>query len=533
MLRSHSLKIAALFLHRLRWLRLPGALLVALLQRTPALRVALEAEEMIAASPVAAVVRALGTAVAALGAVQALAGATQFVLNPNRNPITGTVGAAISPVAFSATGATVPAGSYKIVKGALPPGLTIPGLNANNVLNSSSGQISGVPTTGGNFSISLLAYQFSNAQGDSFPLSPFVIDFTITGGAATGPTITTQPASQTIAAGATVTFTVAATGTPSPNFQWRKNGANLSDGGNISGAASTTLTLMNTQAADTGSYAAVVSNTGGIVSSSTATLAITSPALSPSARLSNLSVRTAMAASQTLIVGVTAGGGAHQVLVRAAGPALTGLGVAGAMVDPRIDGASGTLNDNWDASLSATFSSVGAFAFVNGSKDSALVQNVGGGTSFLVRGTDAGIVLVETYDLGTGTQRLVNVSARNLSGTGDNILIAGFNVAGNGSGAKQLLIRAVGPKLAAFGVSGFLADPKLEVYNTAGVKVTENDDWSASLAPVFASVGAFALDNGSKDAAVLIALPPGGYTAQVKGADGGTGEALIEVYEIP
>jgi hypothetical protein len=63
--------------------------------------------------------------------------------------------------------------------------------------------------------------------------------------------------------------------------------------------------------------------------------------------------------------------------------------------------------------------------------------------------------------------------------------------------------------------------------------VTENDDWNGLLASTFSSVGAFALDLGSRDAALVAALPPGSYTAQVRGADGGTGEALIEIYELP
>jgi hypothetical protein len=125
---------------------------------------------------------------------------------------------------------------------------------------------------------------------------------------------------------------------------------------------------------------------------------------------------------------------------------------------------------------------------------------------------------------------LINVSARNRVGTGDDVLIAGFTLAG--SGAKPLLIRAVGPGLAAFGVPGTLADPKLEIYNGAGVKVAENDTWDPALAATFGSVGAFALPGGSRDAALRTELPPGSYTALVKGSDGGTGEALIEVYEL-
>ena len=254
-----------------------------------------------------------------------------------------------------------------------------------------------------------------------------------------------------------------------------------------------------------------------------------------SARLANLSVRTAMDAGQTLIVGTTVSGGASNLLVRAAGPALGAFGLATAMADPRLELYNGATlafeNDNWTGDLASTFSAVGAFAFTAGSRDAAFVRSIQGGPTIQVRGTGPGVVLVEVYDLGTGSPaRLVNVSARNRVGTDDNILIAGFNVAGTGQ--KRLLLRAVGPKLGTFGVTGFLTDPRLELYNGT-TKIGENDNWTADLAATFATVGAFALDAGSRDAALVTTLNPGTYTVQVSGVGGGTGEGLVEIYELP
>jgi len=254
-------------------------------------------------------------------------------------------------------------------------------------------------------------------------------------------------------------------------------------------------------------------------------------------RLNNLSVRTAMGAGQTLIMGFSVQGGAKPVLLRAVGPGLAPFGVGGTMTDPRLalfrDATQLEVNDNWggSAALSTAFSGVGAFVLPSASLDAALLRAVDGGHTAQVTGTGGGVVLVEAYDAGTGaTPRFVNVSARNRVGTGDDILIAGFNVAG--PGGLRLLIRAVGPKLAAFGVGGVLTDPKLEVYNSQGVKVTENDNWTEALAATFQAVGAFALDAGSLDAALLTVLPPGSYTAQVSGLGSGTGEALVEIYEV-
>ncbi|MEO6246293.1 MAG: immunoglobulin domain-containing protein [Opitutaceae bacterium] len=355
---------------------------------------------------------------------------------------------------------------------------------------------------------------------------------TVGGSSGSGISITTQPASRTVDAGQGVTFLVVASGTGALSYQWFK------DDNVISGATATTFNIAAVQTTDAGNYTVRVSNGTQNIVSATAVLVVNGPPppVGPTARLSNLSVRTNLAAAQTLIVGVVVSGGSRDVLVRAVGPSLAAFGLTGVMADPRLDLYNGQTvvfsNDDWAANLAPTFTSVGAFALTAGSKDSAFVQGIAGPRSIQARGTGAGVVLVEAYDLGTGNSpRMINVSARNIVGTGDNILIAGFNVAGTGT--KQLLIRAVGPKLAAFGVPGTLVDPKLELYSGAGVKIAENDNWLASLAPSFDAVGAFQLDVGSRDAALLATLAPGSYTVQVSGVANGTGEALVEVYEVP
>ena len=351
-------------------------------------------------------------------------------------------------------------------------------------------------------------------------------------GSGAGPSIgiTTQPSSQTVNAGQSATFSVVASGTTALEYQWFRNDVALT------GATGASLTLATAQPADAGNYTVRVSGGGLNVLSSTATLTVNVVVTGPTARLANLSVRTALGAGLRLIVGVVVSGGPRNVLVRAGGPALAAFGLTTAMADPRLelyDGQNLILsNDDWPANLAPTFSAVGAFAFATGSRDAGFLQSIEGSRSIHALGTGPGVVLVEAYDTGMGnTPRLVNVSARNRVGTGDDILIAGFNIAGTGS--KQLLIRAIGPRLGSFGVSGFLADPKLEIYSGSGVKISENDSWAASLAATFSAVGAFQLEAGSRDAALLTTLEPGSYTVQVRGSDGGTGEALVEIYEVP
>ncbi|MFO1451864.1 MAG: DUF1800 family protein [Opitutaceae bacterium] len=133
--------------------------------------------------------------------------------------------------------------------------------------------------------------------------------------------------------------------------------------------------------------------------------------------------------------------------------------------------------------------------------------------------------------------RLINLSSRARAGTGDNALIAGF-VIGEGS-EKKVLIRAAGPSLAQFGLTGVLANPRLEVFDSRGLKVAENDDWGTfSGGPVatatdFIAAGAFAFSSpASGDSAVMATLAPGGYTVKVSGEGTNTGVALVEVYDV-
>ena len=123
----------------------------------------------------------------------------------------------------------------------------------------------------------------------------------------------------------------------------------------------------------------------------------------------------------------------------------------------------------------------------------------------------------------------MHVSARTLV-TPAAPLVVGFSVGGTGN--ANVLLRGVGPTLGSFGVEGTLADPKLEVFRD-GSPLRTSDNWHPSLAPSFAAVGAFALQPGSRDAALVLSLPPGSYTATVSGVNDTSGAALVEVYELP
>jgi hypothetical protein len=125
-------------------------------------------------------------------------------------------------------------------------------------------------------------------------------------------------------------------------------------------------------------------------------------------------------------------------------------------------------------------------------------------------------------------------------------LIAGFVI--DGSTSETVLIRADGPALTQFGVVGALTTPELDLYDVNDALIATNIGWgnasvagpstiAAGLQPatsaVFNETGAFALPSGSADSAMVVTLPPGEYTAQIKGVNGTTGVALVEIYNVP
>ena len=353
-------------------------------------------------------------------------------------------------------------------------------------------------------------------------------------GDGTRPAIATQPTAQAAGAGGTAVFSV--TTTNATGYQWQRNGAT------IFGATTSTLTLPNVQAAHAGNYTCIVANAAAAVASSPAALTV-APTVS---RLSNLSVRaTAGTGASTLIVGFTTAGGSKSILLRGVGPTLGQFGVPGALADPQLalfnaSSVQTAQNDDWGggAALTASFGSVGAFPLGATSKDAALLAPLAPGNysaQLTGVGGSTGVALVESYDADAGSPlaRFTNLSARNQVGTGANILIVGFNVTGNAP--KRVLIRAVGPTLAQFGVAGTLADPQLLVTDNSGTVFARNDDWGGeeAISGAAGSVGAFPLPAPSRDAAAVVTLSPGSYTVQVSGVNNTTGVALAEIYELP
>lgn len=269
-------------------------------------------------------------------------------------------------------------------------------------------------------------------------------------------------------------------------------------------------------------------------------------------KLINISTRSVIAAGGSFTAGfVVTGDRAKLVLVRAVGPGLSAFAVDGVLPAARLEMFRGTtsiaVGDDWGlapnaTAIAATAVRVGAFALAPASRDAALLLSLEPG-SYSARVTGqagaTGVALVEVYDATDGpiprAQRIVNVSTLALAGSGSNTLTAGFYV--TGLVPKRLLIRGVGPALTPFGVTGVLARPQVAVYSGTTV-LAQNAGWSQSpdaavLALAATQVAAFPFPAGSADAALVLNLSPGAYSAQVSGAGGATGTALVEVYELP
>lgn len=338
------------------------------------------------------------------------------------------------------------------------------------------------------------------------------------------------------------------------SYEWRRNGEFVA-------YTEGRLIVSGVTAAAAGTYTVIVRDQFGHATAG-APMVVT---VDDTSRLVNLSARAwvgpglaGSAGEKGMFAGfVIPGPSPRRVLIRGIGPALGQFGVAAPLRSTHLavfspQGAVLRANQGWDLTPSpftpvtpADFAAVGAFPLAPGSKDAALVLELepGAYTATLTGqinpatgDSDVGVGLIEVYEYDTRTDRLTNLSTRVTVGIGGEVAIPGLAV--RGAVPKQVLVRAVGPGLAAFGVGSPLPDPKFELRDNAGQVIGASDDWSSTagtsaIRQAAAAVGAFTLAEGSKDAAHLFTLAPGNYTLVVTGAPATSGVTLIEVYEVP
>ena len=363
------------------------------------------------------------------------------------------------------------------------------------------------------------------------------------------PRITVQPTGAIVAPGEPVTLSFEAAGHPAPTLTWYKDGAALP-------GSAATLAIANADAGDEGTYYAEAVNSLGTVRTRSVKVGVRTEDMRAE-KLINISTRgKVLSGGAVMIAGFFIEGGAKDVLLRGVGPRLAAFDVSGVLGNPRLAlfrSSDDTLIDenlDWDPALAPLFAEVGAFGLGTGANADTLsaalrVTLPAGGYTVHLGSEDGGtgVGIVEVYDIALGEPlELVNISTRGYVGQGAEILIGGFFI--RGSVPQKVLVRGVGPRLARFGVSDTLADPRLTVLEPvpgqAGASrvIATNDDWCvgndrATIAAVAADVGAFGLEPYSREATLLLSLEPGSYTVHLAGAPGTEGVGLVEVYAVP
>jgi hypothetical protein len=328
--------------------------------------------------------------------------------------------------------------------------------------------------------------------------------------------------------------------TVSPHFFAVYVGNSIQTLGPVGGAlSSSTNPVTNTFPALAGTTYTISAGSRGSITNGTLVFTLTSaPAYTGS--LLNLSTRMAVGTgNDVLIGGFIISGGSKQAVIRALGPSLTQFGISNALSDPFLElhDAAGTLiaqNNNWqdDPNQAGAIQGSG-LAPSNRLEGALLVTLAAGNYTAVIRGVNnsTGVGLVEVYDTeGSGAvAKALNVSTRGFISSGNSVMIAGFIVGGNSP--AYVIIRAVGPSLANFGIINALQNPVLELYDEGGHKLITVDNWQ-DVSNYGQVVAAGLAPSDSRECALPAGLDPGSYTAVVRGLNNTTGVGLVEVYNI-
>ncbi|HUR57516.1 MAG TPA: peptidoglycan DD-metalloendopeptidase family protein, partial [Opitutaceae bacterium] len=287
--------------------------------------------------------------------------------------------------------------------------------------------------------------------------------------------------------------------------------------------------------ATAGSYNVTAAVTGGAAPVTIAMQNATA-GLDP-ARLANISTRMqVLTGNDVLIGGFIIGGSAPKtIVVRARGPSLTALGLPGALQDPVLQLFSGqtqlAANDNWQSAGNAAVLLASGFAPSDTRESAIHITLAPGAYTAIVTGaaSGTGVGIIEVFEVDRTDTPLINISTRGQVLTGSDVMIGGFII--QGSGPQTVVVRARGPSLAGFGLPNLLANPRLQLFS-GQTEIANNDNWqaAANAASILSSGFAPAHVN---EAAILVTLQPGAYTAIVTGVGGTTGVGIVEVFATP
>jgi hypothetical protein len=257
----------------------------------------------------------------------------------------------------------------------------------------------------------------------------------------------------------------------------------------------------------------------------------------PAPQLLNISTRLRVQTGENVLIGgfIIAGMDPKKVLIRAIGPSLPAS--ANPLADPRLElyqgGSQLASNDNWRDMQPSEIEATGLAP--SHDLESAILRTLPPGAYTAVvqgSGNATGTGLVEVYDVNQiAISEIANISTRGFVETGDKVMIGGFIIRPAGGGNASVAVRAIGPTLSGFGISGALQDPTLELVNSDGVAIGSNNNWKDGPR---AEIEALGLQPGDdRESALLQTISPGNYTAIVRGANDTTGVAVVEAYKLP
>lgn len=420
------------------------------------------------------------------------------------------------------------------------------GLPAGLQINDSTGEISGAPSKAGDYLVNLQV-----TDGNATTRSILLIS------------VDEDPAFPAIVSPTTVNIV------PGQNFTYQINGAPISTSassggtnaadaptysvigelpvgltfdpktGTISGRYSGSPLIDADQAKTRLSGGALVGNVQLIATNSRGTATIPLCFFTAPIGAVNISTRLAIAGGDNVLIGgfIVTGNAPKRLIVRALGPSLP---VPGALQDPvlEIHGSDGSLlvtNDSWKSDNAQGVMDSGVAP--TDDREAAIVGAFEPNVNYtaILRGKNgsSGVALLELYDLGTAAfdgssaAKLANISTRGLVQTGDNVMIGGFIVS---QVQSKVVVRAIGPSLAAGGVSGALLDTTLELRGPNGDVVASNDDWQSDPVQAQAIRDSGVPPTDPRESAVVATLNPGSYTAIARGKNDMTGVGLVEVY---
>lgn len=255
----------------------------------------------------------------------------------------------------------------------------------------------------------------------------------------------------------------------------------------------------------------------------------------------NLSTRLRVQTDDNVGIGgfIITGGNPKHLLIRAIGPSLTQFGIPDALADPVLE-LHGPIpfvtvtDDNWRDDPLQEIAIIATGIPPANNLEAAIDATLDPGAyTAVVKGKNnsSGVGLIEVYDLSQAAlAKLSNISTRAFAGTENNVVIAGF-ILGHSNGDDRIVVRGIGPSLAAAGVPNVLENPTLELHDVNGALLLANNDWMDDPVQAAELSAAGLAPTNNLESGLSATLSPGLYTALLEGLNNSTGVGLIEVYD--